>query len=364
MTRRALDIGEQKRDGAGRQFGHARSVTPRRPVGKRSTSVRRPPAGFGYPAAVTSQASRAVQSHASRTAGLGALHERPVAAAVLGAVIIAFSGILVKLAGVPPATAAVFRCAYALPFLLVIATAERRTFGPRPRSQVLLAWLAGVFFAVDLELYHHTIALVGAGLATVLGNTQVVFVAVLAWLLLRERLPLRIAIAIPVVLAGVVLVSGVFGADAYGSNPQLGVLSGLTTGLSYAGFLIILRLGNADLRRPAGPLFDATLSATIVSLLIGWPLGELQLIPSWPAHGYLFALAFTSQFLGWLAISVSLPRLPSALSSVVLTIQPLSAVVLAMVLLSEQPSPLQLVGGGVVLAGLLLATVRRRPQPD
>lgn len=309
---------------------------------------------------MTPEASATLDSHASRTAGLGALHDRPVAAAVLGAVIIAFSGILVKLADVPPATAAVFRCAYALPFLLLIAAAERRAFGPRPRSQVLLAWLAGIFFAIDLELYHHTIALVGAGLATVLGNTQVVFVAILAWLLLREQLPLRTTLAIPVVLAGVVLVSGVIGANAYGSNPQLGVLSGLTTGLSYAGFLIVLRLGNADRRRPAGPLFDATLSATLVSLLIGWPLGELQLIPTWPAHGYLFALAFTSQFLGWLLISVSLPRLPSALSSVVLTIQPLSAVVLAMLLINEEPSGLQLVGGGIVLAGLLLATVRRR----
>jgi drug/metabolite transporter (DMT)-like permease len=283
-----------------------------------------------------------------------------VAAAVAGAVIIAFSGILVKLAGQPPATAALFRCAYALPFLMAIAVAERRTFGPRPHSQVLLAWLAGIFFAIDLEMFHHTIGLVGAGLATVLGNTQVVFVAVLAWLLLRERLPVRTAIAIPVVLSGVVLVSGVIGADAYGANPQLGVLAGLVTGLSYAGFLIILRLGNADLRRPAGPLFDATLSATIVSLLIGWPLGELQLVPSWPAHGYLFALAFTSQFVGWLLISVSLPRLPSALSSVVLTIQPLSSVVLAMLLISEEPSALQLLGGAIILAGLLLATVRRR----
>ena len=320
------------------------------------------PAGFGYPPPVTPRPTN-LDSHASRTAGLGALHERPVAAAVLGAVIIAFSGILVKLAGVPPASAAVFRCAYALPFLLAIAVAERRAFGPRPRSQVLLAWLAGIFFAVDLELYHHTIALVGAGLATVLGNTQVVFVAVLAWLFLRESLPLRIAIAIPVVLSGVVLVSGVIGADAYGANPQLGVLAGLTTGLSYAGFLIILRLGNADLRRPAGPLFDATLSATLVLLLIGWPLGELQLVPTWPAHGYLFALAFSSQVVGWLLISVSLPRLPSALSSVVLTIQPLSAVLLAMLLVSEEPSAIQLLGGAIILVGLLMATLRRRTEP-
>jgi drug/metabolite transporter (DMT)-like permease len=318
-------------------------------------------APVGYPPAVIPEAAGAPQAHASRTAGLGALAGRPVVAAVLGAMAIAFSGILVKWANVEPATAAVFRCAYALPFLLALAIAERRTFGPRPSSQVLLAWLAGVFFAIDLELYHHTIRLVGAGLATVLGNTQVVFVAVLAWLVLREKMPLRTALAIPVVLVGVALISGVVGGgDAYGDDPQLGVVIGLATGLSYAGFLLILRHGNADLRRPAGPLFDATLSSTIASLAIGLPLGELDLVPSWPAHGYLFALAVSSQVVGWLLISVSLPRLPAALTSVVLTLQPVGSVVLAVVLVAETPSPVQLLGATAILAGLLLATVRRR----
>ncbi len=289
-----------------------------------------------------------------------ALRERPVLAAVLGAMSIAFSGILVRLANVEPATAAIFRCAYALPFLAILAWLERRAYGPRPASQVVLAWLAGLFFAIDLELYHHTIALVGAGLATVLGNTQVVFVAILAFLLLRERMATRTALAIPVVLAGVVLISGVVGSDPYGSDPTLGVLIGLGTGLSYAGFLLVLRRGNADQRRPAGPLFDATLSSAIFGILIGLPLGEVDLVPSWPAHGWLFLLAISAQVVGWLLISISLPRLPAALTSVTLTLQPVGAVLLGMLLLAEAPSAVQLLGAGAIVAGLVLATVRRR----
>ena len=188
------------------------------------------------------------------------LARRPVLAAVLGALSIAFSGILVRLANVEPATAAIFRCAYALPALGLIAFAERRAYGPRPAEQVRLAMLAGVFFAFDLVIWHHTIGLVGAGLATVLGNTQVVIVAVLAWLVLGERPPGRTLLALPVVLLGVVLISGVIGGGAYGRNPGLGVILGVATGFAYAGFLLVLRRGNADLRRPAGPLFDATLS--------------------------------------------------------------------------------------------------------
>ena len=63
---------------------------------------------------------------------------------------------------------------------------------------------------------------------------------------------------------------------------------------------------------------------------------------------------------GWLVISISLPRLPAALTSVVLTIQPVGSVLLGIVILSEAPSPLQLVGVLCIVAGLLLATVRRR----
>jgi drug/metabolite transporter (DMT)-like permease len=90
------------------------------------------------------------------------------------------------------------------------------------------------------------------------------------------------------------------------------------------------------------------------------PLGELDLVPTWPAHGWLLLLALLVQALGWLLISVSLPRLPSAVTSVVLTIQPVGSVLLGMVLLSEDPSSLQLIGVVFILAGLLLTTLRRR----
>jgi drug/metabolite transporter (DMT)-like permease len=292
-----------------------------------------------------------------------ALADRPVMTAVLGAMSIAFSGILVRLADVEPATAAIFRCAYALPALGLIAYLERRAGGPRPSSQVRLAMLAGVFLALDLVIWHHTIGLVGAGLATVLGNTQVVIVAILAWWILGERPPMRTLLALPVVLIGVVLISGVIGTGAYGENPGLGVILGLVVGLAYAAFLLVLRRGNADLRRPAGPLFEATLVGAVASLAIGLPLGEVDLVPSWPAHGWLLLLALTSQVVGWLIISVSLPRLPAALTSVILTLQPVGSVLLAMVLLGEAPSAVQLLGAGTILVGLVLATLRFGNEP-
>lgn len=288
------------------------------------------------------------------------LIDRPVLAAVLGALTIASSAILVSLADVEPSTAAFFRLAYALPPLALLAWLERRRYGPRAPGQSRLAWIAGAFFAVDLILWHHAIAQVGAGLATVLGNTQVVVVPLAAWAFLHERPSGRIAISVPVVLAGVVLISGVIGAGAFGANPVLGVIFGLGTGLAYGGFIVIQRGANADVRRPAGPLFEASLSGALVTLLVGIPLGEIDLLPSWPSHAWLIVLALGVQVVGWLLISLSLPRLPAALTSVVLTIQPVGSVLLGIVILAEAPSPFQLVGVAFILAGLLIATLRIR----
>jgi drug/metabolite transporter (DMT)-like permease len=291
------------------------------------------------------------------------LTERPVVAATAGALTIAFSAILVRLSHATPSTAAVFRCAYALPLLGVLAALERRRYGPRSARDRRLAVIAGAFFAIDLICWHHAIGDVGAGLATVLGNSQVVLVGVLAWLVLREKPNPRVIAAVPVVLIGVVLISGVIGQGSYGRDPARGVLFGILTGLTYAGFILVLRQGNTDLRRPAGPLFDATLSATVFALLGGAIVGDLDLVPTWPGHGWLATLALTSQVLGWLLISVSLPRLPAALTSVLLTIQPVGSVLLGIAIFSESPSAAQLGGVAVVLTGVLVANLRPRRTP-
>ncbi|MDQ3991377.1 MAG: DMT family transporter [Actinomycetota bacterium] len=290
------------------------------------------------------------------------LASNPTLAGAAGAFAIAFSGILVRLSGASPTTAAFFRCLYALPALGVLAVLERRRYGERAPGQRRLALVAGVFFGLDLVFWHHSIENIGAGLATVLGNLQVVLVPIVAWLVLRERPGRRIAAAVPLGLLGVVLISGIFGQRPYGADPPLGVLYGVLTALAYSGFLLVLRAGNRDLRRPAGPLFDATLSSAVVALLAGWWAGDVRLEPTWPGHGWLILLALSAQVAGWLLISVSLPRVPAAVTSVVLTLQPVGAVVFSMLLIAETPSVLQLVGVAFILAGLVVGGVVRRPR--
>src|SRR4051794_2422952 len=280
--------------------------------------------------------------------------------AVFGALAIAFSAILVRQAAVSPSTAAVFRCAYAVPILYLLTRLEDRRLGPRPRHDRRLAAIAGLFFAIDLVCWHHAIDDVGAGLATVLGNLQVAFVPLIAWAILDERPGARVLATLPLMLSGIVLISGALESGAYGDHPAQGVVFGVATGLSYAGFILVLRAGGQDLRRPAGPLFDATFVATLGALAIGAVVGDLDLVPSWPAHGWLATLAVTSQVLGWLLISASLPRLPAALTSILLTIQPIGSVLLGAIIFAESPSALQLLGVVAILTGLVFSSRRQR----
>src|SRR5438270_12830399 len=276
--------------------------------------------------------------------------------AMMGAVAIAFSSILVRLSHASPSTAAIFRCAYALPVLGLLAWREDRRLGGRSWQDRRVALGSGVFFATDLLMWHHSIGDIGAGLATVLANIQVVLVPLVAWALLSERPGRHVLAALPIALTGVLLISGVLEHGAYGRDPTRGTIFGLGAGVAYVGFLLLLRHGGADLRRPAGPLFDATATATVLCVIAGLIIGDADLLPDWPGAGWLVLLALTSQVLGWLLITVSLPRLPAALTSLLLMVQPVGSVVLAALIFGEAPSALQLIGVAMVLAALLAAT--------
>lgn len=285
---------------------------------------------------------------------------RPAAWALLGALGISMSAVLVRLADQPPATTAFFRCLYALPVLAAIAWFEDRRHGRLEKRTVLLAALAGVFFAIDLETWNHGIEGLGAGLATVVSNLQVVVVALFAWVVLGERPSNRLLAAIPIAVLGVVFISGVIGKAAYGERPLFGVVMSLLTALSYGAFLLVLRSANRGQRRPGGPLLVATAACAVTLLVTGVALDELEFVPVWPAHGWTLLQALSAQVLGYFAVSRSLPRLPAAMTSLLLLAQPMLAMLFAAAIVDERPSAFQLFGVLLVLAGILVGVTRLR----
>jgi drug/metabolite transporter (DMT)-like permease len=297
---------------------------------------------------------------ASRPAWWPAIEGNARMFALFGAVTIAFSSILVRLSDASPSTAAIFRCAYALPILGVLACSEDRRFGRRGWRERRAGLAAGVFFAADILMWNHSIIDVGAGLATVLANVQVVVLPLVAWALLAEPPGRHVLLALPVATLGVLLISGVLEHGAFGHDPTRGTLFGLGAGVAYVGFLLLIRHAGADLRRPAGPLFDATAVSTVMCVVAGLIIGDARLVPAWPSAGWLVTLALSSQVVGWLLISASLPRLPAAVGSMLLTIQPMASVGLAALILGESPTGLQLGGVLLVLAALVVAGRGRR----
>ena len=311
----------------------------------------------------------------------------PVAAATAGAVCISSSAVLMKLASTAsPSVVAFGRCAFALPVLGVLALREHRRgrgrgpgrgrgsgrggCGPMPRRSRWLARLAGVFLAADLILWSHTIAAIGAGLGTVVGNLEVLIISLLAWLVLGERPGRSLVLASPVMLAGLVLVGGladVGGSRAYGTDPALGAGLGVGVAVLYAVYILMLRQATsvADAGTAvAAPLFEATAGAVAGSALLGLVLGDVRLGPPWPALGWIVLLALSSQVIGWLLITVSMPRLAAGTIGALLLIQPAGSVALSYVILGERPSLLQLAGVALVLTGVVVAVTGRAPDAD
>src|SRR4029450_7474689 len=104
--------------------------------------------------------------------------------------------------------------------------------------------------------------------------------------------------------------------------------------------------------------------AAVLTIPVGLALGDLDFLPPLAAQGWLLLLAVSCQVVGWLLVTVSLPRVPAVVTSVVLTVQPVCSVLFAALLLGESPSKLQLVGVTAILAGLVLASAARRGGRD
>jgi drug/metabolite transporter (DMT)-like permease len=298
----------------------------------------------------------------------------PLPIAIAGAACISSSAVVMTLTGSSASVTALGRCAFALPVLGLLTMLDRkRGAAPLGTRGRWLARLSGVVLAGDLVLWSHSIGAIGAGLGTVIPNLQVLIISLLGWLVLGERPRRSLLFAAPVMLAGLVLVGGLTGAHAYGADPALGVAEGGGVAVLYSLYIMTLRQAtspasfaakSASQPSAVAALYEATLGATIGSVVLGLVLRDFRLGPAWPALGWLVLLAMTSQVVGWLLITVSMPRLPAWMISVVLLTQPAGSVLLGYLFLSERPSAVQVLGVVLMLIGVLIAAGKRTAQHE
>lgn len=289
--------------------------------------------------------------------GLHAITERPVAAAAVGALGVSTSGLFVALSTTSPGTASFFRCVFALPVLIPLAVAERRHRGEPTARQHRWAAAAGVLFAADALFWTQAIYEVGVGLSAVLVNTQVVMVPLLARLIDREPLSTRFVALLPVVTLGTVLTGGIFESGVTGTAPLAGTIHSALAALCYSAFLFLLRRGGPD--QPPVQSYVTTIGSAACAAPIGGALtGGVTLAPGWGPAGWLVLTAICGQVLGWLLVALSSPLLRVEVSSALLLLTPIGALLLAAVFLGQVPSVLQVIGCVLILGSACRITAR------
>lgn len=298
------------------------------------------------------------QAHTDRTALLSML---------AGAALIGTNAMMVRAAGTPPTVSAFWRMLFAGLMLVLLLRATGR-WQKLPRHVWLWALLPATAFACDLWLWHRSILLIGPGLATLLGNAQVFFMALAGMLLYRERLGPRFIGGIVLAFIGLWLLLG-SGWSALPPQYRWGVWLGLGTGVCYAIYNITLRRAQQHAREVTqGPapieqvLAIASLASAVLLGMMGWAEGADFAIPSWQSLGILLTLALFGHCLSWVLISRAMPHLSVALIGLLLLLQPIIAFLLDVGLLGRATTPREWAGLLVSLAGIFLAGLKGRSR--
>jgi drug/metabolite transporter (DMT)-like permease len=298
-------------------------------------------------------------------------HLLPTLALLLfGGVCISWAPILVKVAArqdLGPTSIAFWRLLSGAVTLFAAAALTGRPLLLPPRL-ALLACLGGTIFTADLFLWHRSINLVGAGMATIFASTQVFNTAILNWVFVGEKPRGRFFFAAAVGLFGVALLAGIGSDIALSGDYLRGVLLGLGTGLAYGGYLLTTRhLGRQEpSQSPITIVAWLSLGGAASSGLICLFENDAFLPRTTPAWLSLVALGAGVQAAGWWAIATALPRVRGATGGLVLLLQPLLATVWGWLLFGERLAPLQLVGALLTLGAIYAGTLGlgRRPARD
>ena len=274
-----------------------------------------------------------------------------------GNICLSLGAMLVRLVDTGPVAAAFWRLSLALP---VIALLSWREAGGRlpSRRAVLVAAGAGAFFALDLAAWHLGIIRTKVANATLFGNCASLLLVVWGIVLARQLPRGWQALAILLAFAGAGLLMG----QSYELSPAYlaGDLLCLLGGALYTGYVLLMQRVRGEL---------GSWSALAISVPAGIPillatallLGERIWPQDWTV---VVVLALTSQIMGQGLLIWALPRFSSLVVGLTLLVQPAFAALADWLMFDERLGPIDIMGGMMVGAALVLIRLpSRRPRP-
>jgi len=277
---------------------------------------------------------------------------------VIGAVMISFSGVWVEVSHVTPTVSAFYRVFFGS-IILLAATLFRREVIWHGGRHLLLGLICGVFFAIDLTFYHHSIIYVGPGLGTILPNFQVFILAVIGIFFFKEKVRVLFLISIPLAFIGLFLIVGI-NWEQLGRLDKIGVYLGLAAAVCYAAFLLFLRKLQA-----AQACLTFFYVLTIVSLIASaflaleiFRTGDTFKIPDIQSFFALVALGLFSQVIGWMLITNALPKIQASLFGFILLLQPALAFVWDVLFFQRPTSLINWIGVFIVLIAIYCGSVK------
>jgi len=275
----------------------------------------------------------------------------PYLALATGILALSFSAMFVRWANAPGPVTGFYRVFLSSLLLTPFFLRDYRAQRDIHHSNVLYPVLAGLFTAGDFALWNTSVQYTTAANATLLGNTAPLWVALGAWLLFREKLTGRFWLGLGLALAGATLI---LGTDFF-LHPRLGIgdLMAIGTGMFYGGYFLSTQRSRKHFN-PLKHLWLMGVSASFGLLLINLALGNP--ITGFSTQSWLvfFLTAIVSQIIGYFSLTYALGHLPAAVVSPTMIGQPIMTAILAIPLLGEIPTALQVTGGIIALAGIYI----------
>lgn len=281
---------------------------------------------------------------------------RALAALIFGGIAIGASPIFVRLSEVGPVSTGFWRLALALIPLtvwgLLSRKGEKRAPAPVSLRDGLFLVLPGMALAIDLVAWHLALHITSVANATLLANLAPVFVTLIGWLVFRTAVTRIFLLGLGLAIAGVITLKG--GPAALADGALLGDAIAALAAVFYA--IYILAIGRLRSRYDTIRIMiwsSASAAACILPFALHF---EGDILPrSLYAWAIVGGLAVVSHAGGQVAITYALAYLPAAFSSLTLLLQPVVAAVLAWWILAEAVTGMQVLGGIIVLAGILVA---------